>query len=54
LIGAVPELEASTGAPSLPELIILRQVPTLRLIAFFVGILGSGVLAVGFLFNLIF
>jgi hypothetical protein len=27
---------------------------TLRLIAVFVGVVGSGILAVGFLFNLIF
>jgi uncharacterized membrane protein YraQ (UPF0718 family) len=35
-------------------MIILRQVLTLRLIAVFIGVVGSGILAVGFLFNLIF
>ena len=44
----------SVIALSLPEMIILRQVLTLRLIAVFVGVVGSGILAVGFLFNLIF
>jgi uncharacterized membrane protein YraQ (UPF0718 family) len=35
-------------------MLILRQVLTLRLIAVFVGVVGCGILAVGFLFNLIF
>jgi len=41
-------------ALSLPEMIILRQVLTLRLIAVFIGVVGSGILMVGFLFNALF
>jgi hypothetical protein len=36
---------------SLPELVILRKVLKPRLIATFVGILGIGIMLVGFLFN---
>jgi hypothetical protein len=43
----------SVIALSLPEMIILRQVLTMRLIAIFIGVVASGILAVGFLFNLI-
>ena len=43
----------SVVALSLPEMIILRKVLTLRLIAIFVGIVATGILAVGFLFNAI-
>lgn len=41
-------------ALSLPELIILRQVLRPKLIAVFVGIVGLGILSVGWLFNWIF
>jgi hypothetical protein len=41
----------SVVALSLPEMIILRKVLTLRLIATFVGIVAAGILFVGFLFN---
>ena len=41
----------SVVALSLPEMIILRKVLTVRLIATFVGIVGTGILFVGFLFN---
>ena len=44
----------SVIALSLPEMIILRKVLTLRLIAVFVGVVGLGILAVGFLFNALF
>jgi hypothetical protein len=43
----------SVVALSLPEMIILRKVLTLRLIAIFVSIVAAGILAVGFLFNAI-
>jgi uncharacterized membrane protein YraQ (UPF0718 family) len=43
----------SVVALSLPEMIILRKVLTLRLIAVFVAIVATGILAVGFLFNAI-
>ena len=38
---------------SLPELIILRKVLKLRLIVIFVSIVATGILAVGFLFNVV-
>jgi len=41
----------SVVALSLPEMIILRKVLKLRLIAIFVGIVATGILAVGFIFN---
>lgn len=53
-LGTVLAFMMSVIALSLPEMIILRQVLTLRLIAVFVGVVASGILAVGFLFNLIF
>ena len=43
----------SVVALSLPEMIILRKVLKLRLIATFVGIVTIGILAVGFIFNTI-
>ncbi len=39
---------------SLPEMIILRKVLTLPLIATFVGVVASGILIVGYLFNFLF
>ncbi len=67
--GAIPIVEALLGkgaalgttlafmmsviALSLPEMIILKQVLTLRLIAIFVGVVSLGILATGFLFNAI-
>lgn len=53
-LGTVLAFMMSVIALSLPEMIILKQVLTYRLIAVFIGIVGSGILAVGFLFNLIF
>jgi uncharacterized protein len=44
----------SVIALSLPEMIILRKVLKLPLIFTFIGILGGGIMIVGFLFNLIF
>lgn len=43
----------SVVALSLPEMIILRKVLSVRLIATFVGIVATGILLVGFLFNLV-
>ncbi|WP_439112662.1 permease [Hydrogenophaga sp.] len=43
----------SVVALSLPEMIILRKVLKLRLIAIFVGIVATGILAVGFIFDAI-
>lgn len=39
---------------SLPEMVILRKVLTLPLILTFIGIVGVGIMIVGFLFNFIF
>jgi uncharacterized membrane protein YraQ (UPF0718 family) len=39
---------------SLPEMIILRRVLKPTLIAVFVGVVGTGILLVGYLFNVIF
>jgi uncharacterized membrane protein YraQ (UPF0718 family) len=53
-LGTVLAFMMSVIALSAPELIILRKVLTLRLIAVFVGVVGLGILAVGFLFNALF
>ncbi len=53
-LGTVLAFMMSVIALSLPEMIILRKVLTVRLIAVFVGVVGSGILAVGFLFNALF
>lgn len=53
-LGTTLAFMMSVIALSLPELIILRKVLTLRLIAVFVAVVGTGILAVGFLFNLLF
>lgn len=53
-LGTVLAFMMSVIALSLPEMIILKQVLTLRLIAVFVGVVALGILSVGYLFNLIF
>ena len=53
-LGAVLAFMMSVIALSLPEMIILRKVLTIRLIAVFAGVVGAGILAVGFLFNFLF
>ncbi len=53
-LGTTLAFMMSVIALSLPEMIILRKVLTLRLIAVFVGVVGAGILAVGFLFNFLF
>jgi len=53
-LGTVLAFMMSVIALSLPEMIILRKVLTLKLIAVFIGVVGAGILAVGYLFNLIF
>jgi hypothetical protein len=53
-LGTVLAFMMSVIALSLPEMIILRQVLTLRLIGVFIGVVGSGILAVGYLFNFLF
>ncbi len=53
-IGTVLAFMMSVIALSLPEMIILRKVLSLRLIAVFIAVVGTGILAVGYLFNLLF
>ena len=53
-LGTVLAFMMSVIALSLPEMIILRKVLTIRLIAVFVGVVGTGILAVGFIFNALF
>lgn len=50
-LGTTLAFMMSVIALSLPEMIILRKVLTLRLLAVFVGVVAAGILAVGFLFN---
>ncbi len=52
-LGTVLAFMMSVIALSLPEMVILRKVLKLRLIATFVGVVASGILLVGFVFNLI-
>jgi uncharacterized protein len=53
-LGTVLAFMMSVIALSLPEMIILRKVLTTRLIAVFVGVVGVGILVVGWLFNALF
>jgi uncharacterized membrane protein YraQ (UPF0718 family) len=53
-LGTVLAFMMSVTALSLPEMIILRKVLSLRLIAVFVAVVSAGILAVGILFNLLF
>lgn len=53
-LGTVLAFMMSVTALSLPEMILLRKVLSLRLIATFVAIVGAGILAVGFLFNALY
>lgn len=53
-LGTVLAFMMSVTALSLPEMIILRKVLSIRLIAVFVGTVAAGILAVGYLFNILF
>ena len=53
-LGTVLAFMMSVIALSLPEMIILRKVLKPRLIATFIGVVGTGILIVGYLFNLLF
>jgi uncharacterized membrane protein YraQ (UPF0718 family) len=50
-LGTTLAFMMSVIALSLPEMIILKQVLTLRLIAIFIAVVATGILATGFLFN---
>jgi uncharacterized membrane protein YraQ (UPF0718 family) len=50
-LGTVLAFMMSVIALSLPEMIILRKVLKIKLIATFIGVVASGILAVGYIFN---
>lgn len=50
-LGTVLAFMMSVIALSLPEMIILRKVLKLRLIMVFAGVVATGILIVGFIFN---
>ncbi|SEO78875.1 hypothetical protein SAMN04490248_11273 [Salinihabitans flavidus] len=52
-LGTTLAFMMSVIALSLPEMIILKQVLTYRLIAIFLAVVSMGILATGFLFNII-
>ena len=52
-LGTVLAFMMAVVGLSLPEMIILRKVLTIRLIAVFIGVVGFGILVVGYLFNLL-
>jgi uncharacterized membrane protein YraQ (UPF0718 family) len=51
-LGTVLAFMMAVVALSLPEMVILRKVLTLRLIGVFMGVVGTGILLVGYVFNL--
>lgn len=51
-LGTVLAFMMSVIGLSLPETVILRKVLKVRLIAVFVGVVGTGILLVGYLFNI--
>lgn len=52
-LGTVLAFMMATIALSLPEMIILRKVLKPKLIAVFVGVVSSGILLVGYVFNVV-
>jgi hypothetical protein len=52
-LGTVLAFMMSVIALSFPEMVILRKVLKPRLIATFIGVVGAGIMLVGFLFNLV-
>jgi len=52
-MGTVLAFMMSVVALSLPEMILLRRVLKPRLIATFVGVVATSIIAIGYLFNLI-
>ncbi|HZV53475.1 MAG TPA: permease, partial [Rhodocyclaceae bacterium] len=52
-LGTVLAFMMSVIALSLPEFVILRKVLTVKLLAVFAGVVASGILMVGYVFNLI-
>lgn len=52
-LGTVLAFMMSVIALSLPEMVILRKVLKLRLIATFIGVVATGILLVGYVFNIV-
>ena len=52
-LGTVLAFMMAVIALSLPEMVILRKVLKPRLIAVFIGVVGAGIMLVGYLFNII-
>ena len=52
-LGTVLAFMMSVIALSLPEMVILRKILMPRLIAVFIGVVASGILLVGYLFNIV-
>ncbi len=52
-LGSVLAFMMSVIALSLPEMVILRKVLKIQLIAVFIGVVTSGILIVGYLFNMV-
>ena len=52
-LGTVLAFMMAVVALSLPEMILLRRVLKPKLLATFVGVVGTGILAVGYLFNVV-
>ena len=50
-LGTVLAFMMSVIALSLPEMVILRKVLKVRLIATFIGVVAVGILIVGYVFN---
>lgn len=53
LLGTALSFMMAVTALSLPEALILKKIISLKLISIFFGIVGSGIIAIGYLFNLI-
>lgn len=53
LLGTALSFMMAVTALSLPEALILKKIISLKLIALFFGIVGSGIIAIGYLFNII-
>ncbi len=53
-LGTTLAFMMSVIALSLPEMIILRKVLSMKLILVFIGVVGTGILMVGYLFNALF
>jgi hypothetical protein len=53
LLGTALSFMMAVTALSLPEALILKKIISLKLIAIFFAIVGSGIIAIGYLFNII-